>query len=55
MSARIVVEQTADGWNVTVTNGENVVVRTAGARVTVAVVPDDDDTTTQPLDVTLQP
>ncbi len=54
MSALVTIVQTPDGWDVKVVNGENVVVRTVGPRITVAVVPDDDDTPTpQPLTVTL--
>lgn len=52
MKAQVVVTQTADGWDVHVVHGDDVVVRTVGPRITVAIVPDDDDTPT-PLVVTL--
>jgi hypothetical protein len=52
MSAQVVVTETADGWDVHITDAEDVVVRTVGKRITVAVVPDDDDNP-QPLAVTL--
>ena len=55
MSAQVVVEQTPDGWDVHIVHGDDVVVRTVGPRITVAVVPDDDDTPpAQPLAVTLE-
>ena len=50
MSAQVVVKETADGWDVHITQADDVVVRTVGKRITVAIVPDDDP---QPLDVTL--
>ena len=50
MTAKVVIEQTADGWDVHITDAEDVVVRTVGPRITVAVVPDNDP---QPLAVTL--
>jgi hypothetical protein len=53
MSAEVVVSQTAEGWDVHITAADDVVVRTIGKRITVAVVPDDDDTPT-PLAVTLE-
>ena len=52
MSAEVVIQQTADGWNVHIIHADDVVVRTVGPRITVAVVPDE---TTKPLDVTLAP
>ena len=52
MSAEVVITQTADGWDVHITDAEDVVVRTVGARITVAVVPDE-DVTEEPLKVTL--
>jgi hypothetical protein len=52
MSAKVVVTQTDEGWDVHITDAEDVVVRTMGKRITVAVIPDDDDTPT-PLAVTL--
>lgn len=52
MSVRVVIEQTANGWKVEATNGDDVVVETSGSGIFVAVHPDDDDTAT-PLDVTL--
>ena len=52
MSAQVVATQTADGWDVHVTEAKDVVVRTIGKRLTVATVPDDDDTPT-PLAVSL--
>ena len=52
MTAQVVVTQTADGWDVHITDAEDVVVRTVGPRITVAIVPDDDET---PLKVTLAP
>lgn len=58
MSAQVVATKTADGWDVHVTAADDVVVRTVGERLTVAVVSDDDDTPTppmKPLDVTLDP
>jgi hypothetical protein len=53
MSALVVVNQTTDGWNVHISAADDVVVRTIGKRITVAITPDDDDTPT-PLDVTLE-
>ena len=41
----------ADGWDVHITQAEDVVVRTVGKRITVAIIPDDDDTPAQPLEV----
>jgi len=56
MSAQVVVNETADGWDVHILHGDDVVVRTVGPRITVAVVPDDDDLPSQqPLSVTLEP
>ena len=54
MSAQAVVTQTAGGWDVHVTEAKDVVVRIFDSRVTVAMIPDDDDTPT-PLAVTLEP
>jgi hypothetical protein len=51
VTARVVIEQTATGWKVEVTEGDDVVVETSGNSVAVAVHPDDDDN--KPLDVTL--
>jgi hypothetical protein len=53
MSAEVVTTQTADGWDVHITAADDVVVRTVGKRITVAIIPDDDDTLPVPLDVTL--
>lgn len=52
MSAEVVVNQTADGWDVHITDAEDVVVRTIGKRITVAIIPDD-DAAEEPLRVTL--
>jgi hypothetical protein len=52
MTAEVFVTQTDEGWDVHITDAEDVVVRTMGKRITVAVIPDDDDTPT-PLAVTL--
>ena len=54
MSAQVVVTETDGGWDVHITQADDVVVRTVGKRITVAIVPDDDDTP-QPLAVSLQP
>jgi len=54
MAAQVVTTQTAEGWDVHITAADDVVVRTVGKRITVAIVPDDDDTPT-PLAVTLAP
>ena len=51
MSAEVVVTQTADGWDVHITKADDVVVRTVGKRITVAVIPD--ETAETPLAVTL--
>jgi hypothetical protein len=55
MTAEVVTTQTDEGWDVHITDAEDVVVRTMGKRITVAIIPDDDDTlpVAQPLDVTL--
>jgi hypothetical protein len=50
MTAEVVVTQTADGWDVHITKADDVVVRTVGKRITVAIVPDEAET---PLAVTL--
>jgi hypothetical protein len=50
MSAEVVVTQTADGWDVHITHADDVVVRTVGKRITVAIIPDEEET---PLAVTL--
>ena len=52
MTAQVVITQTADGWEVHITDAEHVVVRTVGPRITVAIVPDEDELET-PLKVTL--
>ena len=52
MAAKVVTTQTDEGWDVHITDAEDVVVRTMGKRITVAIIPDDDDTP-QPLAVTL--
>ena len=54
MSAQAVVTETANGWDVHVTEAKDVVVRLFDNRITVAMIPDDDDTPT-PLAVTLAP
>lgn len=54
MSAQVVVKETAQGWDVHITDAEDVVVRTIDKRIVVAVVPDDDDQPATPLEVTLQ-
>jgi hypothetical protein len=53
MTAEVVVTQTADGWDVHITKADDVVVRTVGKRITVAVIPDDDTSPETPLAVTL--
>jgi hypothetical protein len=57
MTAEVIATQTADGWDVHVTEAKDVVVRTIGKRLTVATIPDDDDTpaAVQPLGVTFEP
>ncbi len=52
MSTRITIDQTATGWHVEVTDGEQVIVETDGANCNVSVQPDTDDSPT-PLAVTL--
>ena len=54
MTAQVVATQTADGWDVHVTEAKDVVVRTIGKHLAVVTIPDDDDTPT-PLAVTLEP
>lgn len=51
MSAKVVISETGEGWDVHITDAEDVVVRTVGPRITVAIVPDTDEET--PLKVTL--
>ena len=51
MSASVLIEQTDGGWDVTVKEGESVLVRTDGNKVYVSVAPDDDGT--KPLAVQL--
>ena len=53
MSAVVLIEETAKGWDVTVTDGDNVLIRTEGDKIYVSVAPDDDDKPS-PLDVTLK-
>ena len=53
MSAKVIIEQTADGWRVEVTEGDDVVVETSGKSIAVAVHPDDDDHQGKPLAVQL--
>lgn len=53
MGAQVVVTQTDTGWDVHSTGGDDVVVRTEGARIVVAVTPDADDQ--PPLAVSLAP
>ena len=55
MSAKVIIEQTADGWRVEVTEGDDVVVETSGTSIAVAVHPDDDDHQDKPLAVNLAP
>ena len=54
MSAQAVVTETPNGWDVHVTEAKDVVVRLYDNRITVAMIPDDDDPPT-PLAVTLAP
>jgi hypothetical protein len=55
MSAEVNYKKTADGWDVHAVECKDVVVRIVGPRITVATIPDDDDTPTpeKPLAVTL--
>lgn len=53
MSAKVTIEQTADGWSVEVTDGDDVVVETKGSSIVVAIHPDDDDQQGKPLGVAL--
>ena len=54
MAAEVVATQTADGWDVHVTEAKDVVVRSVGKRITIATIPDDDDTLAQPLGVAFE-
>ncbi len=54
MTAHITIDQTSDGWQVEATGADDVVVETSGSAVTVAVHPDDDDTSKKPLAVSLE-
>jgi hypothetical protein len=49
----VVIRKTDGGWDVHVTDADDVVVRTVGKRITVAVVPDDDTSAGDPLNVSL--
>ena len=49
--AKVVIEQTADGWDVTATDAD-VIVSTQADKVYVSVAPDTDDQS-KPLDVSL--
>jgi hypothetical protein len=49
--AKVVIQETADGWDVTATDAD-VIVSTQGDKVYVSVAPDK-AATAQPLDVTL--
>ena len=51
--AKVTIEQTAYGWDVTILNAEHVVVSTTGKEIGVDVIPEDDDTEPQPLAVSL--
>ena len=51
-NTEVITKKTDGGWDVHVKHADDVVVRTIGKRITVAVVPDDDDTP-EPLSVTL--
>lgn len=51
MSAHIVADRTADGWNITVLEGDSVTVQTNGAEIRITVDPDDG--AAKPLEVTL--
>ena len=53
MSAVVLIEETTTGWDVTVTDGDNVLIRTEGDKVYVSVAPDDDDHA-KPLAVSLE-
>lgn len=53
MTASVTIEQTADGWDVTIRKAEHVVVTTTGKEIGVDIIPDEDDAAT-PLDVKLQ-
>jgi hypothetical protein len=51
MSAHVIADQSADGWNVTVTGADSVTVQTHGTEIRIIVDPDDVETT--PLNVAL--
>jgi hypothetical protein len=54
MSAEVVYSRTADGWDVHAIDCKDVVVRTVGARITVATIADDETPPTEtPLAVSL--
>ena len=53
MTAHVEIEQTEGGWDVTVNEAENVLVRTDGDKIYVSVAPDDDKAA-QPLAVSLE-
>jgi hypothetical protein len=53
MSANVSVDQTPTGWRVVVKEADEVVIETDGPGIVVAIHPDDDDTSSKPLDVTL--
>jgi hypothetical protein len=52
MTASVTIEQTSDGWNVTIERAEHVEVTTTGKEIGVDIIPDEDDAAT-PLDVSL--
>lgn len=53
-NAKVVIQQTPEGWSVEATEADDVIVTTSGNSVIVAVHPDDDDGGHgKPLDVAL--